>query len=210
MGFLVVGKPLNWDESKEVRKYVHEHGVKQFINIWLKNKNREDMVFLWGDEVEGFVALLSPEGGKKSVKLNLRGSEVGTQLYQIYPPPRAEGKKGCATCPPSVIFHPEYGRFMIETTPSDPYGGYTRDIRCVEANMRLRRVIIRRHLKEGEIYSTLTTYPLLGDGDFTVPSYKPKGPVAISDYVPDELINPHPRFATLTANIRTRRGSKVM
>ena len=31
----------------------------------------------------------------------------------------------------------------------------------------------------------------------------------MSDGVPDEVISPIPRFATLTRNIRTRRGEKV-
>ena len=48
-----------------------------------------------------------------------------------------------------------------------------------------------------------------GVGDFTAPSCKPMGPVGLSDCIPDECINPHPRFACLVANIRTRRGSKV-
>lgn len=32
---------------------------------------------------------------------------------------------------------------------------------------------------------------------------------SLSKYFPDEAINPHPRFATLVENIRTRRGCKV-
>lgn len=35
------------------------------------------------------------------------------------------------------------------------------------------------------------------------------GPVAESLFLADEVINPHPRFATLTRNIRRRRGRKV-
>jgi hypothetical protein len=38
---------------------------------------------------------------------------------------------------------------------------------------------------------------------------RPQGPVFKSKYVPDVCINPHPRFGTLVANIRSRRGSKV-
>ena len=38
---------------------------------------------------------------------------------------------------------------------------------------------------------------------------KPRGPVARSEYIADECINPHPRFGALTQNIRSRRGSKV-
>merc|ERR1719492_204796 len=42
-----------------------------------------------------------------------------------------------------------------------------------------------------------------------MPHYPIKGKVAQSDYVADEIINPHPRFATLTRSIRKRRGKKV-
>mmetsp|Transcript_4566 Transcript_4566/g.5256 ORF Transcript_4566/g.5256 Transcript_4566/m.5256 type:complete len:579 (-) Transcript_4566:580-2316(-) len=35
------------------------------------------------------------------------------------------------------------------------------------------------------------------------------GPVSESLFLPDSLINPHPRFGTLTRNIRKRRGKKV-
>mmetsp|Transcript_21659 Transcript_21659/g.53027 ORF Transcript_21659/g.53027 Transcript_21659/m.53027 type:complete len:842 (-) Transcript_21659:297-2822(-) len=209
MGFLTKGKPLSWKESESVREYVRKHGIEQFLSIWKQNKDREDLDFLWGDEVEGFLVKTEEKGGAKSIKLSLRGSKILEALEQDEEKKMAQEKDGCATCPPSVIFHPEYGRFMIETTPSGPYGGYTRDLRCVEANMRLRRKKIAHFLEKGEIYSTLTIYPLMGDGTFTAPAKKPNGPVAKSDYVPDDLINPHPRFATLTANIRTRRGSKV-
>mmetsp|Transcript_962 Transcript_962/g.1358 ORF Transcript_962/g.1358 Transcript_962/m.1358 type:complete len:854 (-) Transcript_962:240-2801(-) len=211
MGFLTEGKPLDWKESESVRKYVREHGVTQFLNVWKKNRDRDDVDFLWGDEVEGFLVVTSSTDGKKSIKLNLRGSEILDLLEKAKKErmTEAKAKAGCFSCPPSVIFHPEYGRFMVETTPSGPYGGFTRDLRCVEANMRLRRNILRKLLKPEEIYSTLTTYPLLGSGNFTIPSTKPNGYVAKSDYVSDELINPHPRFATLTRNIRMRRGSKV-
>ena len=46
-------------------------------------------------------------------------------------------------------------------------------------------------------------------GDFTVPPASVNGPIAESRWVPDECINPHPRFGTLTNNIRQRRGSNV-
>ena len=36
-----------------------------------------------------------------------------------------------------------------------------------------------------------------------------RGEVANSPYIPDGCINPHPRFAALTQNIRARRGSNV-
>ena len=56
---------------------------------------------------------------------------------------------------------------------------------------------------------TLTCFPLMGVGEFTVPALLPGGPVTLSQYVSDLVINPHPRFATLTANIRERKGGLV-
>lgn len=55
----------------------------------------------------------------------------------------------------------------------------------------------------------MTNFPLFGVGDFTNPTAEPGGPTAQSEFVPDTVINPHPRFAALTANIRERRGRKV-
>jgi len=51
--------------------------------------------------------------------------------------------------------------------------------------------------------------PLFGTSNFCSPSCKPNGPIAESLFVPDDVIFPHPRFHTLTKNIRKRRQSKV-
>jgi glutamate--cysteine ligase catalytic subunit len=57
---------------------------------------------------------------------------------------------------------------------------------------------------------TLTTFPRLGTkDDYICPYYPPSGPALRSQFVPDEIANPHIRFPTLAANIRSRRGRKV-
>lgn len=57
---------------------------------------------------------------------------------------------------------------------------------------------------------TLTTFPRLGTkDDYIQPYYPPSGPALRSQFVPDEIANPHIRFPTLAANIRSRRGRKV-
>ena len=57
--------------------------------------------------------------------------------------------------------------------------------------------------------SQMTCFPLLGVGDF-IDSPKPfAAPHSKSEFIPDYIINPHPRFAALTTNIRSRRGAKV-
>ena len=37
-------------------------------------------------------------------------------------------------------FHPEYGRYMLESTPGAPYTGALKDLMSVESNMRYRCV----------------------------------------------------------------------
>jgi len=106
---------------------------------------------------------------------------------------------------------PEYGAWMVEATPNRPYTGYTFDLLRVERNMRLRRKRILTALQEDEVAPTISSYFMLGaqGEDGSVPPTKVGGPRTESEYVGDGIINPHPRFGTLTANIRQRRGSKV-
>ena len=75
--------------------------------------------------------------------------------------------------------------------------------------MAARRKEVQKLLRSGEAIISLTHFPHMGVGDFVHPSCVPGGPIAKSLFVPDEIINPHPRFATLTKNIRERRGRKV-
>lgn len=100
---------------------------------------------------------------------------------------------------------------MIESTPRRPYSGYAIDLLRVERNMRLRRRRLLTALLPNEIAPTVATFPLLGalGDDGTVPPTKVGGPRTESDYIGDDIINPHPRFGTLTQNIRSRRGEKV-
>lgn len=78
----------------------------------------------------------------------------------------------------------------------------------VERNMRLRRKRVLSVLRPGEVAPTMTCFPLMGVGDYiaaphnAAAGYHVRGPVANSAYVPDVIINPHPRFGALTRNIR--------
>ena len=71
-------------------------------------------------------------------------------------------------------------------------------------------MIAKDHMESNEFPITLTTFPRLGAGDcFTTPYFPPHGDQIRSQFVPDEICNPHIRFPTLAANIRSRRGRKV-
>ena len=112
-----------------------------------------------------------------------------------------------------ATWHPEYANWMIEATPGIPFGKTARDLASVERNMALRRREIGALLGSNEEVLSLPVFPRLGAPGFTADpnlSPEPQGRVSQSLYIPDACIQPHPRFPTLTANIRKRRGQKVM
>ncbi|WBW71539.1 glutamate-cysteine ligase Gcs1 [Schizosaccharomyces osmophilus] len=106
-------------------------------------------------------------------------------------------------------FHPEYGRYMLESTPGAPYGSVLKDFLFVECNMLLRRKIIENQLLPHEHPLTITNFLRLGTNHFTDPETKADGQTSRSFFLPDDIINTHVRFPTLTANIRQRRQRKV-
>lgn len=187
---------------------------------------------LWGDEIEYQVFAL--DHASKKVRLSLRAREVSAIVmkhvncivvgifnsrvpkllnfiyFQILDvlneneTVHGHLMDGCA-------WVPEYGAWMVEATPRRPYTGYTSDLLRVERSMRLRRMRLLSALKEYEIAPTVSAFIMLGaqGDDGSVPPTKVGGPKTESEYISDDIINPHPRFGTLTANIRQRRGSKV-
>ncbi|KAG9230965.1 glutamate-cysteine ligase-like protein [Amylocarpus encephaloides] len=219
MGLLALGTPLDWPEAKQSADHVREWGIKQLLAVWNRAKGKERDALLWGDEVEYLVVKYVESkkvDGQPSIEpevtLSLRQADILRALAHdeelchvggCVPDLQAEG----GSLP---IFHPEFGRFMLEATPGKPWGIGFRDLLDVEANMKLRRKIAKDHMNADEFPITLTTYPHLGNpGIFTSPYYPPSGPKLRSQFVPDEIANPHIRFPTLAANIRSRRGRKV-
>lgn len=94
-------------------------------------------------------------------------------------------------------------------TPGHPYGSTVDELTKVEANMKRRREIVTELMTEDEVILAIGSYPVLGSGDFLEPPHKANGQFSRSLFLPDEVINPHPRFRTLAGNIRERRGAKV-
>ncbi|KAG8761065.1 hypothetical protein FRC14_007846 [Serendipita sp. 396] len=204
MGLLALGTPLTWEKASKYSDHVRAHGISQLISIWNRYKDRSGDKLLWGDEIEYMVISFFDE--EKDARLSLRQTEILSKLANI-----------CSELPcgpknaPVPVFHPEYGRFMLESTPGAPYNGSVNDLLSVERNMRFRRALAKKHLKPNELPVTVTSFPRLGvPGVFTDPYFDPADAQAShSLFLPDEITNPHARFPTLTANIRKRRGSKV-
>ncbi|KAL3422598.1 glutamate-cysteine ligase [Phlyctema vagabunda] len=214
MGLLALGTPLDWPEAKKNAGQVREWGIQQLLAIWNRAKGKERDALLWGDEIEYLV--VNYDKADPLVKLSLRQADI---LHALAQDEELAMSGGCvpalqdvaATKGPTLpVFHPEFGRFMLEATPGKPWGIGFKDLLDVETNMRWRREIIKQHIYANEYPITLTTYPRLGSpGEFTTPYYPPSGDKLRSQFVPDEIANPHIRFPTLAANIRSRRGRKV-
>ncbi|KAF8513160.1 glutamate-cysteine ligase-domain-containing protein [Hysterangium stoloniferum] len=208
MGLLSLGTPLSWNDGKKYADHVRAHGITQFLYIWDRLKDRQGDELLWGDEVEYMVVAFDDQA--KTARLSLRQSEILQKLSNVVAHLEASNDipQEFNAVP---LFHPEYGRYMLESTPGAPYTGSLTDLLSVELNMRYRRKLARRFLKPHEIPLTVTSFPRLGaPGIFTEPYFDPVNATAShSLFLPHEITNPHARFPTLTANIRSRRGSKV-
>ncbi|OAX80602.1 glutamate-cysteine ligase, partial [Emergomyces africanus] len=148
----------------------------------------------------------------QKVRLSLRQADILNSLAQEEEQANGQLVQGLLDGVKESLpkFHPEFGRFMLEATPGQPWGIGFKDLLMVESNMKWRRVIAKNHMEPNEYPITLTTFPLLGTkDDFTQPFYPVSGGALRSQFVPDEIANPHIRFPTLAANIRSRRGRKV-
>ncbi|KAH8059376.1 glutamate-cysteine ligase [Aureococcus anophagefferens] len=146
MGVLTVGRPLSWEEALPHLRYVRDHGVLQFINHYRKYEHITKDALYYGDEIEyGLFALRA--GG---VALSLRGAAVRATLNaRELEERRAIPESG------KVTWHPEYGSWMVESTPAVPYSGFTDDLRRVETNMRSRRARLLAALEDGEVAPTM-------------------------------------------------------
>jgi len=198
MGFLSEGKPLDWSKSQQFLDYVKKHGVVQFLNTLRTCEKKQYPEFLWGDEVE-YIIIKMVDG---RARLSLRTKEILEDIKKDN-----SKKSKFYECKCNVL--PEYASYHIEATPSMPYGNHVRDLCKVECNMRMRRAFINQFLKEDEILLSMGNFPRLGVGICTYPNFPVNGPIAQSEYLSDEIINHHPRFAALTKNIRARRKKNV-
>ena len=54
--------------------------------------------------------------------------------------------------------------------------------------------MVNQLLSGGECLLSITSFPHLGVNDFLTPTFPSFGPIAQSLFIPDEVINGHPRF----------------
>ncbi|EFC46617.1 glutamate-cysteine ligase catalytic subunit [Naegleria gruberi] len=237
MGLLKAGTPLKWTDALSLIDYVKEHGIKQFIIIYNKVKDRTDKELKWGDEIE--YLLLEKDSESRQVYLSLHAKQVLDVLMKE----EEDFNSKLITQAPLASWKPEYGRFMLEGTPFFPYEGCISCYLKCEESMQKRRMIaqsivpkILQQFKSPNVTNsviTMSLFPLLGatskvlNSDINKSQFNKigdilplsddesnemltfNGPIARSPYIPDIITNEHPRFGTLTRNIRLRRGKNV-
>ena len=190
MGLLTIATPMTWADAQPHTNQVRAAGVEQFISI-LQDPRPLPTELLFGDEVEYMI--VSFDEASSSVAPALRANEVLDELNQ--------------TPSDSSQLHPEYANYMIEATPAEPFRGIG-GLAEVESSMRTRRARIATALRPDERLLTLTAFPTLG-ATTPQPAASGGGEFGRSAYLPDEITFPHPRFLTMTRNIRERRGELV-
>ncbi|SCV03372.1 LAMI_0H07624g1_1 [Lachancea mirantina] len=202
MGLLSLGTPLPWLESRQYNEHVRDNGVQQLLYSFKAAYGRKNDIFYWGDELEFIMFKFQNHDGEgQNAVLTLESDDVLTSL----------NNEDISICEANdVLFHPEYGRYMIEATPASPYEGLNTEY--VENNMQIRRKLVEQRLAgRGCRLAAMAVFPRMGCEDFSDIKnvWDHHNNASKSLYLPDEVTNRHARFPTLTANIRTRRGEKV-
>ena len=143
MGLLALGTPLDWCDAKLNADHVRQWGIEQLLAIWRRAKGKERDALRWGDEIEYLVVAF--DGNNRKVRLSLRQADILAALAED------EGLCKQGGCVPDLqvvkthgeavpVFHPEFGRFMLEATPGKPWGIGFKDLLDVEPNMKWRLV----------------------------------------------------------------------
>eukprot|EP01031_Cornospumella_fuschlensis_P039129 gene39129-47606_t len=211
---LRVGTPLPWIKSKPYLNYIRLTGAKQFLEHYKRCEGFTSDGFFWGDEIEYGLFQRSP-GGRFDLFMN------ATILRENL----ANAERTYIDLPIGCEWQPEYGSWMIESVPRNPYGNTLGDLLNVEKSLLLRRkrmhYMFNRSSKHNNedissseakgkaiIAPSISCFPMLGVKGYGH-AQNVLGDVCMSNYVSDAVINPHPRFGTLTRNIRERRGRRV-
>ncbi|KAL8434551.1 hypothetical protein Efla_000067 [Eimeria flavescens] len=222
MGFLGIGEPLGWAESLPFQAAIKRRGIRQFLQLLKQFKDYQGSV-KWGDEIEVFIVRVDEK--RKEMRLALEAGPSILEMQRREAEWRAE-HQGALEPYDGALWQPEYASYMIEALP-----GRAADLTCenlgrIEHSLRSRRRKLLSWLGPHIYPLFLTAFPLLGvdvlpaedglllqaaAGSFSSPP-SPADPLhskSKSIFVGDKVINTHPRFGSLTANIRRRRGRKV-
>jgi hypothetical protein len=114
MGFLGVrGEVISYNQYKDKIPGYKMHGLKQLVSLYKAHMNRFIAVddLKWGEEMEYMIFVLAEcLDGKLRLLLSPRGPELIDKFNT-----REDAKDS------GVVLMPEFGSWMIEAVPSEPY-----------------------------------------------------------------------------------------
>lgn len=237
MGYLqIAGRPLTFEEILKIAAYIRKHGAIQLCNLIVLRKEKKSPVPLkWGDEMEYHLILF--DHTKKKVQLLLHAkefqdlyneavkkgeiageflvqAEYGAWMLEVIPKTPHEEISVKVLAKLEDYFRRQahsvnsylkkFGAIGISRIPAFPtmgagdYAGRLDEKECEKLFPRADTQSVEETKDE----------PSCSE-DSVLPLNTSRNVYSQSVFTFDAAINPHPRFPTLTRNIRERRGKKV-
>jgi len=227
MGFLKdQGTVLLYDEAKKYHQYIKEHGILQFLNLYKKyGSGQNDGTFYWGDELEYQIVNLDNTQPRidlntDDIFANLESDLISIQYeygrWMVEAIPKNPYKTICNPHPVldnlrarretiSQLLKSGEILYSAPVFPMLGVGDYFVKSQSPPQSPEKNIHIIENHngimIEEEKVNPNEVIKPI-------EPDYA-QNPYSKSQFLHDEIINQHPRFAGLTRNIRLRRGEKV-
>ncbi|CAI7578850.1 unnamed protein product [Penicillium bialowiezense] len=157
MGLPVEGSSIGWPQTERAAPNIRKWATEQLLCIWHKQRDRNDSIATWGDEVEYYLVDLNPETERATLLLD---QERVIRQFE----------KSAASQSEPVTLQWEWANYIVEATPAKPYTGKIEDLMAVEENMKRRRQVINNYLSPNQHTLSLSFFPRAGaDGQWTTP-----------------------------------------
>ncbi|XP_071843982.1 glutamate--cysteine ligase catalytic subunit-like [Apostichopus japonicus] len=197
------------EDTQKYADHVRKHGVKQFIRIYHKVKDRSCETFKWGDEIE--YMLISLDHSERKAFLLLNNVDAITHAQKA----ANENPGFCEEY--GSHWSTELSAHLLESTPGKPFGCDAKSLIAVEANMELRRKqinnVLRSHHGRLDTCMTIASFPRNGCKGGIIPrKYVNSATVVSQDHIieAEELVSLFPRYRATMVNSTKRRGEQVM
>lgn len=231
MGLLAAGTPLPWYEARNYSDHIRNEGIEQLLQVFKFTSKRDNDPLLWGDELE--YMMIELDLLNQNAMVDVKHDNIITQLnttdrylcekYGVEFHPEY-GRYMLEATPKSPYIGLKFDQSFVESNmkirrliANDLLSKYNNsnesdsDVNTQYTNNNNIDNNKKRKKKKKFITLSLTSFPRLGSNQFiNIPNpWNHKNSASRSLFLPDEVINRHVRFPTLTANIRERRGEKV-
>eukprot|EP00347_Sterkiella_histriomuscorum_P009710 403340177 len=205
---------MTYSEYSHLCEKYKQHGLIQFVHIYNAHKNRDITCskLHCGEELE--YSIVQFDHDAKRVYLSTEGYDLIQEFHEKYPDH------------PDITLHPEFGNWMVEAVPTEPYGSPCKIQELLSCLPKLtsRREILREFFDQKKIQLVSIASPfILGMKDHIIIQdqnlieeirannydLEKVNQYSHSRFTIDSTENPHPRFPGLMKSIRERRGEKV-